>query len=213
MWWRNGAQRSEIITLSALQISAFSSSALFAAEISSLKQTWEFCLIGSDSASSEESSRHTSKNANDCKSAPDRSCGCALPYRYARAFSVWSACGRYAIRCTRGQRMDFVHFLSMCKFKAVIRLYCIGRIMEIEERSLYKIYCWITALFKIRINEPLSCRFFQHCVLIKLLPVFTGVADLRHIFYIQLPFDSQLCRRVIFTVMLGFFLCWFGFLR
>lgn len=39
------------------------------------------------------------------------------------------------------KRMDFVHFLSMCKFKAVIRLYCIGRIMEIEERSLYKIYC------------------------------------------------------------------------
>lgn len=95
------------------------------------------------------------------------------------------------------------------KFRSVVRLNDLWCITKKHDRSLYKIYRRMAAVFLVCVNKSLSGCFLDYGILIKLIAVFARVTDLGNKFDVHLPLDTDHGGRVIRLVVLGFFLCRF----
>lgn len=96
--------------------------------------------------------------------------------------------------------------LRMGKLSAIVRLDHIRCIAEVDDRSLHKIHCAITAVLLIGIDKSFSGGFLYHGILVEFLTIYPHIADNRHIFHIHLPLFTQFRGCIIVPQMLGFLL-------
>ena len=109
----------------------------------------------------------------------------------------------YVVRVAENiKRMNTFCLNRVGKFRTAVCLYYRGRITEPNNCSLHKINRGKAGMFLIRIYESLSGGFFNNGILVELLLLFGCMSSSRHIFNVQLPFDTELCGRIVLSRML-----------
>ena len=87
----------------------------------------------------------------------------------------------------------------MCaKFRAIVRLDRLGSVSEESDGPFDEINSAVAALFKIERDEPLLWSFVNERVPVELIGDFTGITGSGNVFDVQLSFNAQLHRRVVF---------------